>query len=41
MDQTEITRGDLLIGTAVAVATTSFQGAYAAPVSNPTSNQGE
>ena len=35
MDQTGITRRDLLIGTAVAVATIPFQGAYAAPISNP------
>jgi hypothetical protein len=31
MDQTGITRRDLLIGTAVAVATIPFQGAYASP----------
>jgi hypothetical protein len=35
IDQTGITRGDLLIGTAVAVATIHFQSAYAAPISNP------
>jgi hypothetical protein len=35
IDQTGITRRDLLIGTAVAVATIPFQGAYAAPISNP------
>ena len=35
MDQTGITRRDLLIGTAVLVAAISFQGAHAAPISNP------
>jgi hypothetical protein len=35
MDQAGITRRDLLIGTAVAVAAIPFQGAYATPISKP------